>query len=194
MIKIGYLKKNKMKDPELYTPTESIIYQEPKHCNLNRQSIEDYTEKILKISKFKTPDKIDNLVEQFGGKVIYYNYGDWISKSKEGTTIINKKHDFIINMQAETSPIRDRYVIAHSLSHYFLHSQQETPMRIFRGFLDKQINNEAHIFAQTLLMPKIEFQEKLQEYKEKYKNQYCLMLAGHFDIYQKYVNQRGQYL
>lgn len=131
---------------------------------LERDQIEQLARDVSKHANFSPGQdchEVTELVNHYGGKVHYFHYADWIDE--DGSLFVNAPYDFDIAICRHTSPIKDRYSIAHELGHYFLHSQQgDIPLIATRKDQDG-IDYEANAFAMELLMPEERFLKSLKE-------------------------------
>ena len=69
--------------------------------------------------KFKQIELFD-LIKEFGGKIHTLSFRYWGDLS--GSVLIHGEKDFDIILPEHTSPIRDKFTLAHELGHYLLHS------------------------------------------------------------------------
>ncbi|MGZ0175141.1 MAG: ImmA/IrrE family metallo-endopeptidase, partial [Planctomycetales bacterium] len=94
-----------------------------------------------------------------GGRIKHRKYRKNVTPPTSGSIFVHGTEDFDICLPTYTSPLRDRFTIAHELGHYFLHSDQgEIPIVAFRNG-STRIEWEANWFAASLLMPKAEFRQ-----------------------------------
>lgn len=133
----------------------------------SKAAIQRATEKYLKTNALEPGFSLESLVHALGGRITYKeNLGS--SRSAESIVVTAKKN-FVIHLAANTSPLRDRFTIAHELGHYLLHyplvQEQHGPdsRMIATRFVDDSSQElvraewEANWFAASLLMPEAEF-------------------------------------
>lgn len=126
----------------------------------SKDRIEEYAARVAKIEQFQPAGDLEELVAAFGGKVRYQHLDEWLGE--DGSILVHAPNDFDILIPYYTSPLRDRFTIAHELGHYFLHSQQgKSPIIAYRRGATR-IEREANWFAAGLLMPKQAFVEQFQ--------------------------------
>lgn len=142
--------------------------------NLRKESVEKYAEHVAEVFDFGAGDDPSDLVRVIGGRVHYQHLDDWLDE--DGSIFVHADQDFDILLPTYTSPLRDRFTIAHELGHYFLHSDQgDLPIVAYRRG-STRIEWEANWFAASLLMPRAEFQEVCQG------NGNLRRIAAHFSV------------
>jgi len=107
---------------------------------------------------------------------------------ESGSIFVHAPNDFDILLAQYTSPIRDRFTLAHEIGHYYLHSNQGDNPIVATRKGSTRIEWEANWFAAELLMPRSEFQRihrKLREWPA---------IACHFKVSVDAVKVRGSSL
>lgn len=134
-------------------------------CNLTKAQIDEYAAKCAQVLDFKRRDDLVALTERLGGRI---RYVDLLDANLDGDTIwIHGPSDFDIELSSISSPLRDRFTIAHELGHYLLHSGQgERPLVAARHGSDRA-EWEANWFAAGFLMPEIEFREEFRKTRSR---------------------------
>lgn len=90
--------------------------------NLRKAQVEEYARKVAAKLSFGVGDDPRDLVTRLGGKVHFQSLDDMMDES--GSIFVHAPNDFDILLAHYTSPIRDRFTLAHELGHYYLHSNQ----------------------------------------------------------------------
>ena len=130
----------------------------------SRLDVEKYAAHVAEIAKFDPRDDGDlsKLQKSFGGRIHVVNMDDLID-ARTGAIYVHGKFDFDIQIPDYTSPLRDRFTVAHEFGHYFLHARQgKTPIIAFRRGSGR-VEWEANWFAAALLMPSKEFAAALKK-------------------------------
>jgi hypothetical protein len=124
--------------------------------NLTKGRVEEYAQRVAELAGFEIGEHPGELVKQFGGDISFQELGEWLKE--DGSIFVHGEADFDILLPSYTSPLRDRFTIAHELGHYFLHSRQgERPIVAYREGSSSRIEWEANWFAAALLMPRDAF-------------------------------------
>lgn len=113
---------------------------------------------------------IERLVTDLGGDIEFSEAFD-TSTSSESIRVFGDG-EFIIYLATDTSPLRDRFTIAHEIGHYLIHYPivvekygKDSQMFATR-YVDEQDKDlvraewEANWFAASLLMPEVEFRNQ----------------------------------
>ena len=125
--------------------------------NVWKRDVEKYAESVRKLVKLGANGDLKAAVCQLGGELQFRDLDSWAEES--GSIYVHGPNDFDIILPQYTSPLRDRFTIAHELGHYFLHSRQgKTPLIATRKGTGR-VEWEANWFAAALLMPELEFRE-----------------------------------
>lgn len=131
-----------------------------KPCFLTKQKVEKIAEQVGEFAGFEVGDDLNQIVERLGGRLSYQSIDDWAVE--DGSIFVHGEGDFDIKLPHYTSPLRDRFTIAHELGHYFLHSNQgEIPIIAYRKGTGR-LEWEANWFAASLLMPQEKFAAAIQ--------------------------------
>lgn len=124
-------------------------------ANIWKASIEKYAEEVAEVIDFQPGGDLIAAIDGFGGELHYRPMDEWVDE--DGSIFVHEECDFDILLPSYTSPLRDRFTIAHELGHYFLHSEQGVrPIIAFRRG-STRIEWEANWFAASFLMPREEF-------------------------------------
>lgn len=142
--------------------------------NLHKSQVETYASQVAATFHFGVADDAKALVNRLGGKVHYLSLDEMVEES--GSIYVHGQNDFDMVLPQYTSPIRDRFTIAHELGHYFLHSNQGERRIIATRLGSTRLEWEANWFAAQLLMPKNEFETKLRKTKN------LAVVANGFDV------------
>ena len=128
-------------------------------CFLRKAHVEEFAEVIAKECEFQVGTDPKELVEDLNGRIHLLDIAELSNSNTSGSIFVHGTEDFDICLPTYTSPLRDRFTIAHELGHYFLHSAQgDIPIVAFRNG-STRIEWEANWFAASLLMPKAEFRQ-----------------------------------
>ena len=92
------------------------------------------------------------------GSVHCFNLSDYLNIN--GSIFVHQKNSFDIVLPIFTSPIRDRFTIAHEIGHYFLHSLAGEHKICANREGSNLVEWEANWFAASFLMPKYLIDEK----------------------------------
>lgn len=123
--------------------------------NLTKWAVEDYAKDVAKVGRFDVGDEPADLVARLRGRISYHDIDEWLDE--DGSIFVHGKADFDILLPHYTSPLRDRFTVAHELGHYYLHSDQgDRPIIAYRKG-STRIEWEANWFAAALLMPREKF-------------------------------------
>jgi Zn-dependent peptidase ImmA (M78 family) len=133
-----------------------------------KSAIFELAESVAADLAFQPGDNINRLVASLGGKIVVK---DVLLQEPEhcGTLYVSGPDNFKIIVPSHTSPVRDRFTIAHELGHYFLHylmahEEDELPHRALIAYRkdSDRVEWEANWFAAAFLMPSDPF---TQEYE-----------------------------
>lgn len=128
--------------------------------NIRKENVEEYAREVTKTLKFDVGGDPHRLAQSLGGKIHLQDLSDWMVDDKTGSIYVHDSWDFDILLPAYTSPLRDRFTVAHELGHYFLHARQgETPIIAYRKGSGR-LEWEANWFAASLLMPAKQFKDE----------------------------------
>jgi len=126
----------------------------------------DTPEKLLKFAEDKElnpiPLDVKGVAEKLGIRVEYVSLDDDLSgilyKDKENNS-------WVLHVNKEHHPNRQRYTIAHELGHFCLHrhlKQRFEDKIFFRGGEPDKPEWQANEFASAILMPENKFREKVR--------------------------------
>lgn len=154
------------------------------------KSVNDFAEKIhydFNLTNVSGEDKLIQFVENLGGKIVYDDELAWHVNVKQALQI-RGENDFTIHFSKYSGPLHDRFVIAHELGHYFIHSQQGKIKGYYPRKSDGIAEFQANWFACGLLMPTKEFLDVLDVTQDEY------TIAGRFMVPTKAVEMRKKQL
>lgn len=167
-----------------------------------RKAIEDITNLIIECYDIGIPiNDIDSIIKDMGGQIIY---------SEHGSTRIYKKevnNSFIIEVPKNMEREYQVYKIAVMLGHLFLHMgyiidndtwNKQQDRISFNTSVECGIHEvyQAEAFAVDLLMPRIEFTDKLYDMAEKNKEYKISIkeLGKYFNVPEHIVYRRAHNL
>lgn len=136
----------------------TITWDSPKPLRWSRVDVSALAADVARELGFGPGETIEPIVERLGGEIVY---GDLGEDDSDSGSIRIEPSKFTINIPLNTSPLRDRFTIAHELGHYVLHyllhnrkatGKKITHMRAQRYGSD-QTEFEANWFAAAFLMP-----------------------------------------
>lgn len=170
--------------------------------NRKRNAINNFAYKLRHILELQTPLDLRQIVADLEGKIVYSSSTDGREAKIEKVDEDNIK--FQITLPEETSPIRDRFTIAHELGHLFLHmgyivdSEKWEATKTYKDsayyrFGHNEEEYEANEFAGALLMPENEFREISKKFKCD-NNYHLVDIANHFQVSTEAVKVRGRWL
>ena len=167
---------------EQYSVENQILY--------SFKSVNEFAEKIsydFNLTDYSGEDTLVQFVEKLGGTIIYDDELDWYVNVKQALQI-RDENDFTIHFSKYSGPLHDRFVMAHELGHYFIHSKQGKT----KGFYPRKSNGisefQANWFACGLLMPTKEFLDVYGVTQDEY------TIAGRFMVPTKVVEMRKKQL
>jgi Zn-dependent peptidase ImmA (M78 family) len=163
-----------------------LVGDEIRPTNLRKAQVEDYARKVAAKLAFDVANDPKDLVTLLDGTIHFQSLDDMMEES--GSIFVHAPNDFDILLAQYTSPIRDRFTLAHEIGHYFLHSNQGDIPIVATRRGSTRIEWEANWFAAELLMPKSEFtrvHKQLQDWPA---------IAYHFKVSVDAVKVRGSSL
>ena len=129
----------------------------------SKKTIQEFAEKVAAALEFQPGEALEAIVSRLGGKLEIgqlFEEGEYESGSIE----VRGERDFTILLAYSTSPLRDRFTVAHELGHYFLHSMAgKNPLKVARAG-SHRVEWEANWFAASFLMPEQVMQAKHTEF------------------------------
>lgn len=111
------------------------------------KKVADYTRKLMKLKPDESVKNICSLLEKHGIIIYELDLNDKI----DGVSFISDGGYPIIVINGTYSNDRKRFTIAHELGHILMHDERNFPISEFRT--EKDIENEANVFASEFLMP-----------------------------------------
>src|SRR4051812_42905573 len=88
--------------------------------NLSKARVERYAGEVAAALAFKVGSNPADLVKTLGGRIGYQDLGEWLDEG--GSIFVHAPYDFDILLPHYTSPVRDRFTVAHELGHFLLHA------------------------------------------------------------------------
>jgi len=152
-----------------YTEGENIT-----PSNATKSTIEALALEVAGVARFKPGDDPADIVTRLGGQIHYESLDSWMTE--DGSIFVHGDSDFDVVLSRYTSPLRDRFTIAHELGHYFVHSNQgEVPIVAYRKGTGR-LEWEANWFAAALLMPRDVFRSQARKMDD------IVELAAYFGV------------
>ena len=168
--------------------------------NERRQAIESLADSIRTQLNVSTPVNMQKVIENLNGELLPITFDDSTISGK----IQKKGNSFEISYNAEQSPHRIDFTIAHELGHLFLHmgylidpdkwnsiNEYCDSPKYRQGYSEEEY--EANQFAGAFLMPKDEFRtfvlDNSKDHKIKIKK-----IAEHFGVSFDAALTRGKWL
>jgi Zn-dependent peptidase ImmA (M78 family) len=156
------------------------IPSQAKPSNLSRDSVEQIAEAVARQAEYDPAFSLSDLVGVFGGRLTIKDYTD---DSEPGSILIKGEQNFEVFLPAHTSPLRDRFTVAHELGHYVLHylwAKRKDP-NIGPVFATRYGSDraewEANWFASAFLMPAGEVSSFMDGSRRSVAD-----VAGHFAV------------
>lgn len=145
-----------------------VDYEPAVESGLAKAQVFSLAESIAKQLDFDPCSNIYDAVSQLGGSVEVENtlFQD---PAKSGSLFVTAPGKFKIVIPEHTSPLRDRFTIAHELGHYVLHylwRRRSNPGLVRMRALRKdsqRVEWEANWFAAAFLMPEQLFRQRHEE-------------------------------
>lgn len=169
-----------------------------------RNAINALSDEVRQYLSLDLPIDVDDAIKKLGGSIVE------VDEMKDGGEAFIKKtgsRSFEITIHSENSDTRKRFTKAHELGHLFLHmgymideKQWNTwgERKLYRdsAYLNPRYSVEeieAHEFAASLLMPKKEFTEVVQQNTQ---NRMCNIknVADKFNVSVDAAKTRGRWL
>ena len=129
----------------------------------SKEAIESLAESIAIDLNFSPGDDIEDVVIKLGGRITTLCPEKSLKAysrllQNDSSLIIENESNFVISLTAFNGATRDRFIIAHELGHYFIHSAmgEIVPMIASRSGSNRA-EREANWFAAAFLMPKEKF-------------------------------------
>jgi Zn-dependent peptidase ImmA (M78 family) len=144
------------------------LFSTPSDASSSDIAIIDTPEKILSFAKLKQltdiPLDVEGLAREFGIKIEYVKFAD----KEELSGILFKdesQSSWIMQINEDHHPNRQRYTIAHELGHFCLHRHFQKRFEdqiFFRGGEASKEEWEANDFASAILIPEDEFRKQIE--------------------------------
>ncbi len=147
-----------------------------------KEAVDGFADRVRKHLQVSPGDDLIPTIDELGGQVRYLDI-DSLSERQE-TIIVHGTNDFEIYLLSYTSPIRDRFTIAHELGHYYLHSRLGEIPIVANRHGSSRVEWEANWFAAGFLMPKTIIRREVESIESK------TALAGIFGVSEVAVDVR----
>ena len=168
-----------------------MSFEAPSPTFLSKTQVEEYAGKVTDFLGIGIGEPLEPAVSKVGGTILFGGMGD--AEVDGGAIIVRDFNDFEIHLSRMTSPIRDRFTIAHELGHLYLHfpaiksSETGAAMKATRSIDitdedQKRAEWEANWFAAALLMPR----DAVREYAAQGAN----YIAARFNVSLQAANIR----
>ena len=148
-----------------------INFEAPSHRDPNDIALIDTPEKLLQFARRQElkpiPLDVTGVAKKLGIRI------KRVSMKHDLSGILYKDEEnnlWILHVNKEHHPNRQRYTIAHELGHFCLHRHFKHVFEdkiFFRGGESSKMEWQANDFASAILMPEHEFRDTLKEGKRK---------------------------
>jgi predicted transcriptional regulator len=157
-------------------------YIEASPANLPKATVSRLAEDIAAKLEFGAGKDVAAIADRLGGAVTVHDLFDE-GMEQSGTLFVDAPNNFKIHVPFHTSPVRDRFTIAHELGHYFIHylwkraNGEHIEKLCAKRFGGERVEWEANWFAAAFLMPSQDFRDSYKKYSGKLN-----VVARHFDV------------
>lgn len=160
----------------------------PNPCGLDKKQIRIEAENFFYKLGLKPGENLVSVVkDKLNSTVVRLDRDTWVSNPE--TSIVYGPNNFEIMVGPYATQERERYIIAHELGHYVLHSQYgKIPIRATREGSGR-VEWEANWFAMGFLMPENEFRAVWERTEGS-----IILVAAHFDVAFKACEVRAKAL
>lgn len=139
----------------------------PEPLNWTRGDVSALAARVAEQLGYEPGAPLEPVITKLDGQIAY---GELAEEESESGSIMIDSGRFVIHIPLNTSPLRDRFTIAHELGHYVLHylypnqfdNRNITRLRAHR-YGSGQAEYEANWFAAAFLMPADKFKDKYEE-------------------------------
>lgn len=151
-----------------------------KPSGLSRETVEEIAESVAEAVGYNPSMHLGEVAGLFGASVKIRDYFD---SPDDGSILIGEDGNFDIFLPVHTSPIRDRFTVAHEIGHYILHYEwhrangEEVSATYASRYGSDRAEWEANWFAAAFLMPSREFARVAEG-----KNKTIADVAAHFGV------------
>ena len=165
-----------------------------------RQKIEEFAESVRKTLNVSTPVNMQQVIANLNGELKAITFED----SSISGRIQKVGTKFEISYNAEHSPFRSEFTIAHELGHLFLHmgylvnpekwnsiNEYYDSPKYRQGYSEEEY--EANQFAGAFLMPQTEYREFIKNNSNNNRISVNL-IAEHFNVSFDAALTRGKWL
>lgn len=165
----------------------------PEPLNWSRGNVSALATSVAEQLGYEPGTPLEPVVSKLGGQIAY---GELAEEETESGSIMIEPGRFVIHIPLNTSPLRDRFTIAHELGHYVLHylypnqfgGKKISRLRAQR-YGSGQAEYEANWFAAAFLMPADKFKAKYEELGES-----DLAVADYFKVSPQAASVRAKSL
>tara|TARA_B100000749_G_scaffold267821_1_gene245099 strand:- start:62 stop:559 length:498 start_codon:yes stop_codon:yes gene_type:complete len=148
--------------------------EKPKALNATKSEIQKFAEYAAEKLNFSPGGDIKKTVYQLGGEIDILS-PEVFSEEIDASIQIREDRSFTIKLSLFTSPLRDRFSIAHEFGHFFLHFSGKE-MEAMRGGAGRA-EVEANWFAAAFLMNEEIFRQKSNDFANDMN-----LVAAHFKV------------
>lgn len=170
-------------------------YSAAQQSGLNRSQVESLAENIALQLGVSPGEDLAGAIAKAGGRVRYCEFRD-LQESDSGSLQVHGENNFEIFISYNTSPLRDRFTVAHELGHYVLHFlyprqhsaiKPETLQATRYG--SDRAEWEANWFAAAFLMPGEAFRASFERW-----NGNTALIAQQFGVSESAAKVRAKTL
>ena len=138
-------------NPEVRSP------EAPRALGWYRSQVSSVAEEVAELLDYRPGDPLEPIVRSLGGTI---EIADPDARDVNYGSIVAEGDRFVISLPLDSSPLRDRFTLAHELGHLLLHYRyrrmemgENIPKMRANRFGDDQAEYEANWFAAAFLMP-----------------------------------------
>lgn len=136
-------------------------YVDAQPCNLSKSVIEKFASDFARNIGVRVGAPLEPVIERLGGVILYISNSEF-DRTGGASIFVKSLGSFTIFLPDYTSPLRDRFSIAHELGHLALHYPLlRKPMKAAR-YGSNRAEWEANWFAAGFLMPEAEFRREFE--------------------------------
>ncbi|WP_424681016.1 ImmA/IrrE family metallo-endopeptidase [Frateuria sp. YIM B11624] len=139
----------------------------PQALDWSRAQVSSLAEDVARFLDYKPGDALEPIVGKLGGTI---EFAESDANEMNYGSIVAEGSSFTISLPLDSSPMRDRFTLAHELGHLVLHYlyprntlRREVPRMRANRFGSDQAEWEANWFAAAFLMPGEAFRSTYEE-------------------------------